>query len=511
MTSSRDLTFALALVAGTLLGACGSSTEVLEGEGGAGGALPGAGPGGSGPGPDAGAGGAGGDPASGCSSTAQCIADNGGLPYVCGADGACLSLMSPDCTRILGDVADLADERVVVVGVMAPLSGAGAAIGQQQVDAIELALGELDEVVGGLPVDGEPAPVVAVVCDELPAPAAAAAHLVDGVGARLVLGPSGSEAVAAAATGVVATGALLLSPSADGPDLPAIADDGLIWQAASVARHGEAMAAVVARVEGQLPAGEHRLALVVDADDARMAAVADAFLAAVTLNDRSGPANAESGSLIQLVVSPEDPTAAAAAILDLDADLVVAAAPEALSALVDGVETAGAPRWIAGPSPEAVGSIVDAVGERLLVVQTGAPSDRSALDPFSVRFASATSASPAFAASEAYDGAYLGLLALAATGTAEADGEAIAAAIPRLIGAGPRTLLGPADLAAVLATLAAGGGVDLVGTAGSLDAELGTGSAPRSHQVLCVTGGELTGSGLIAGEDGELVGRSSCL
>lgn len=498
----------LALLTLALCGGCGSTTEVLEREDGTGGGgggddVTGAAQGG-------GVTATGTTTGGGCTSDAQCIEDNGGLPYLCRA-GGCASTLTEDCSRFIGDLTALAEGRAITVGALVPLTGGESAVGADQADAIELAVDELD-ASGGLPrAGGDRASVVVVVCDEVADAARATAHLVDDLGVPLVLGPAdGDRALVLAGAGTPRR-AMVLSPSGDHPALPSVADEGLVWQAASVAEHGDAMALVAARLEDGLEPPVR--AAIVTGTDARSGAVGERLLATLRLNGVDSAANVESGALqVLVIVDGADPSAPAADIVAFEPALVFLAVP-APAALVEAVEGASdvPPTWIAAPSPAGAEALGASLAGRFFAVEVGPPADHETADVMSIRFASAYGRSPSFRGVEAYDAAYVAFGALSAAGGEPADGAAVALGATKLLPPGVAVSVGPADLQVMLSALAAGQAVDLGGATGSLDADPVSGSFPRSHHVLCAPGGELQESGLLVDEEGALTGTSTCL
>lgn len=504
----RSLVAALTLLP-VLIG-CGSSTEVLEsGSGGAGGGAT--------QGSTAAQGGATSSASTGgqaCASDATCIDDNGGLPFLC-REGACASVLSEDCPRVIGDLEAIREGTAIVVGALAPLTGSEAATGEAQALALELADDDLREATGGVPgADGERRTLAVVLCDEVVDVERAASHLVDDLGVALVIGPSGgARAITAAAS---APAALFLSPSGDEPALDTLADQGLVWQAESVAAHGDAAAAVVARLEPSLAGPPARMA-VLFAEDARGAAVSDRFLAALVLNGASAAANVEAGNLLVVSVAGSDLAPPAAAVVDFQPDLVVVLSP-GLGPLVEAIEDAESeptwtpPVWVSAPPLADVDALAADLSGRLFAIPVGPPADRALFEELSVRYQTAVGARPPLAAVETYDTAYVALAALASAGDPAAGAQQLASGVARVLPPGGLEVrVGPLELNQMFSVLATGGTVDLRGATGSLDADPTTGSFPRSHQVLCAPQGALIESGLTVGEAGQLEGDATCL
>jgi len=495
-----------------VLVACSSSTQVLdlgdeEATGGGGGGATGSGSE-LGGGLPAGTGGE----ATGCTSNLQCIEDNGGLPFVCKA-GTCVSVLSEECQTLLGGLDVLHTDDMRLLGALLPLSGDRADLGRAESNAIDLAIQELNAVVGGLPAESGAVAMGALVCDETVDPIRAAAHLVN-VGAVALIGPSEGEHAAAVATQVtIEAGVLSLSPRSDDPALASLDDGGLAWQLSpSVAASGVAIASVLTRVEADMGVSPLRVA-VVAGTDARSQATMEVLLDSMTFNGVDAAENANGGNLRVLAIEAAGDLPVGYGV---GADVVIVLTPQLLSEVVPAVEGTSVeePTWIAGPVPEGFAAPLaspDLAG-RAFGVRVGLPRDRQAFQLLSIHYSAEYGTELPEDAAAAYDAAYALFYAMVAAGEEGRDGAALATALGRLLSPGTKLHVGPGDLSAGMSALASGGSIDLDGASGSLDLDIETGEAPRVQHVLCNDGGGLVESGAVFDlASQQLEGTSDCL
>ncbi|RYE76469.1 MAG: hypothetical protein EOO74_08385, partial [Myxococcales bacterium] len=115
-----------------------------------------------------------------------------------------------------------------IIGLMAPQSGSTQYIGDSYVSAVDAAFKEY-KVQSQSAIVGYKAPLV-VVCDETADPAAAASHLLDTVGVKVIIGPAWGNAIQTVLPRALEVGAILMMPLNDDP---ALADTpntkGQIW------------------------------------------------------------------------------------------------------------------------------------------------------------------------------------------------------------------------------------------------------------------------------------------
>lgn len=107
--------------------------------------------------------------ASSCSTNRECIDRASGDPSVCRkSDGRCTSLLSSECTSILGNPAYVADDSTIVFGLttVANLNGVF------NINAVSMAVDEINETMGGLPPAQPQGPRRRMVVVSCPADAA---------------------------------------------------------------------------------------------------------------------------------------------------------------------------------------------------------------------------------------------------------------------------------------------------------------------------------------------------
>lgn len=137
---------------------------------------------------------------------------------------------SEHCGRELGPVQA---EEAVVIGAILPLEGDFASIGTPMLNAIELAVTEINEA-GGL---GGSQRLAVVACDSsgsLDQGKAVASYLSDVRGVPLIIGPAFSGIfIDVATTETRPRGVMTISPSATSPLIGNLDDDGLAWRTAA--------------------------------------------------------------------------------------------------------------------------------------------------------------------------------------------------------------------------------------------------------------------------------------
>jgi ABC-type branched-subunit amino acid transport system substrate-binding protein len=104
-----------------------------------------------------------------CANNKECVDRNGGAPYICRkTDKKCISLVTPECPRVLGEREDYLNDEAIILGHMAQSNPDG----QLSELAVELARSEIRRNLGGgLPprTEGGPKrPLVVVSCNAEP-------------------------------------------------------------------------------------------------------------------------------------------------------------------------------------------------------------------------------------------------------------------------------------------------------------------------------------------------------
>ncbi len=171
-----------------------------------------------------------------CSTNQECIARGGSEAYACkrgqpAALNRCVSLLSPECPKLLADPGDLADDEALIVGSMwmpswNPILKSGE-------DGLDLARQDFRRAQGGIPQPTKKArPVVVVACD---VPIAqqdkhknATDHLVD-IGVPVMFGPLTADWISYALKSTIPKGIVVLSPDALPRDFTAGTADGLFF------------------------------------------------------------------------------------------------------------------------------------------------------------------------------------------------------------------------------------------------------------------------------------------
>lgn len=161
------------------------------------------------------------------SSAAPADGDAGG-PVVCvKATGACVTLVTPDCPRVVGDYAD---DDAILVGTLVSDAEPGALE-----QAAVLAAEEINAAGGGLPptvADGRARPLVVVGCNAGGDVLRAARHLVEALHVPAIVGPASAEAVVDVTQQVSAKGGTaIMTPTSLASTIANLADGDLTWRA----------------------------------------------------------------------------------------------------------------------------------------------------------------------------------------------------------------------------------------------------------------------------------------
>lgn len=177
-------------------------------------------PGGAGSAGSAGAGGSGTGIA--CAKTSDCQGSLG-QDALC-RQQECVRLTSDTCTKVIGKVSD---DPGLIVGMLAPQGDQNVAyFANSLVTAVEVASKTYEQSRPSAALAG---PAV-VVCDESRGPGVAVKHLLDNLGATLILGPVLDENLSAVLNETRSKGVVVVSPTIDDPDFVTQANDaGLVW------------------------------------------------------------------------------------------------------------------------------------------------------------------------------------------------------------------------------------------------------------------------------------------
>jgi len=419
----------------------------------------------------------------------------------CNDVGRCERIVFEGCS--LPDVAAPRAKRALYIGTMFPLTGKeGAAYGQSNERAAELAALELNRLAGGVPTADGPRPLAIVACDDADHAEAKAKHLAAHVPA--VIGfRSSDEALTLAREVLLPRGTLVVSALNASPLLSQMPSGSprLFYR---VAASATALAEPMAKATTVMLADEARRRRGALAPaPVRVAVVREGNATGVAYADKILRALEGQGLDVREIALG---AASAEAVRRGAVDAIVAFAPDIVLALGDGmidavvvpvdarVAPAKRPLYLATTpweGPEVVASLVadPTRKERLFAVSW--PTSHRPLLGYVERTKEAFGevVTPSTASPGPYDSVYLVAYAAAAARGSALDGAALARAVPSLLpreGA-KRVPVGPADVVAGLALAADGARVDLEGVSSRLDFDLATGDSPVDAIVLCTT------------------------
>lgn len=388
------------------------------------------------------------------------------------------------CGRQIGPVDDPSS---FVVGAILPLEGDFASIGIPMLNAIELAVVEINET-GGL---GDGVRFGVIACDSsgnLEQGKRVTGYLADVKQVPLIIGPAFSGIfIDVTTTETRPRGVMTLSPSATSPLIGGLDDDGLAWRtAASDEFQGVAMADLV-----QMRGYERVIAL------GKRDAYGDGLLR--EFNEALGASLGESNYVSANYDNPgdvENPDYATP-ISDVlrqvpNPDVILLLGTTEVAELMrlfesqfeqTATSTDSRPTYLfadGGKVPETLVPIaeVPSLYDRI----EGTEADHQAPGPYE-RFALAYQQRfrepPRIYATNSYDAAYLAAYAAMAVGRRGATGTELAQAMSRLV-VGTIVDTGPTALGSARATLREGGSIDYNGVSGPLDFDLATGEAPAN-------------------------------
>ncbi len=453
--------------------------------------------------------------ATGCETSEECEAQNGGKPSYCRPDTkTCVQLTSEDCAQVLGNYKD---PNAIVVGFLGPLVGADASTGLPIHNGAKLALHELETNVIGLPggANGKPRPIAMVCCDDLSAPEAnprrAAKHLVSDIGTQAILGPAFSGIMIETATGItIPAGVLTISASATNPSITNLADNGLVWRTCpSDAIQAIPLAGLVTSLEVQvraeqslMAADQIRLAMAVKGD-AYGTGLADVVTPLLTFNGKSAADNADNFARVDYA----DPSGNPNPDLSNEITQIVALKPqiilmfgttEAAKNLYIGIETAWndlnpmPPRpYYLFPDGGKVSELTDGIGaddDRRKRVRGTVPGVASELyGAFKLRYKAYIKNEPLAYADTGYDAMYLLAYGMLAVGDKPITGIALADALKKMskgtpVDAGPTS----GNINKAFDAIQSSGEIDYNGASGPLNFDPKTGEAKADIDIWCI-------------------------
>lgn len=420
--------------------------------------------------------------------------------------------VQPECTTRLGPVGE---ENVVLLGAILPIQGNASSIGVPMMQAIELAVSELNDT-GGL---GDQRRLGVIVCDSSGRRAQGlevADYLVNDLSVPLIIGPAFSGIFIDVTTQVtVPAGVMTLSPSATSPVIAGLPDEGLAWRtAASDIFQGVAIADLVevrgfSRVIALGKADAYGRGLLTQVNENVGTRLGEGYIS----TEYPDPGTVENPNYA-------DPITNSLSTVP-DPDVVLLLGTNEVAQLLElfesdfemsGTSTAARPSYIfadGGAVDETIAQLEMAEGTLTPRVEGTRPDHQP--EPLFGRFALAFrqrfGEDPGIYTSNSYDATYLAAYA-AMTGV-DLSGRQFAAAMARLADTSAMKIdAGPSDLGTARQVLTTGGSVDYDGASGPLDFDLATGEAPANvslWQPRRNTRGEWTFStagSYIVGSDG---------
>lgn len=459
----------------------------------------------------------------GCQSNQQCVNELG-TPYaICRkTDLQCVSLLSQDCTTVLGDPEDVADDNALIFGTLLPVVGTSQSSGLPTQHAVELARRDFKKTLSGLPpakTGGPRRPLVFVACNDSEDARRAARHLVDDVGVPAIIGPRFSGRTKDVALDVTVPGnVLLISPAATSPSLSELQDDGLVWRTAppdtlqAVAMKDQVMALEQQiRQKLGMAAGDKVKLAISHKGDSYGVGLADALQDTLMLNgalvtdqanrdyfltsnygDPSTSAHPEDGyaaSVTQvlgkephiiILVGLEEVVDSVFANIEVQWPTALAYKPEYL--LSDGCRKPQLLTQIANKDElrkrvrATVPGTDNANFQKFVNAYRGESTLTSGTDPEVIGVAGA------------YDSVYLLAYAVVTLGSQPITGSNLAQGLRRLVPPGQPIDVGSAKISSAITTLTAAGSnnIDFSGASGPLNFDLEKGEAPSDIQVWCV-------------------------
>jgi hypothetical protein len=469
-------------------------------------------------------GGAGGAPSSGgCTSNAQCVADNMGEPYACLVPGEpCVPLKTEECPLVFGDYEH---ENAVYFGAFLNVP-ATSPLSQMSTLNVRLAVDEFNGSVGGLPGGplGKLRPLVSVVCRNEPELVEAGAqHLVDSLHVPAVLShlPSADNKRFFVDHALDAR-LLVINPGFADNSLTALSNAGLFWHVIGDIRDvGAAYVPLLGRIETYLAKTEPlRVALLVSKRYAEES-IANTITPLLRFNGKTVIDNGENFFSASVTALSDDPAADYApvneSLLAFRPHVMIALTREEfvykiLPAVEGGWSAAapgqGRPFYVLPNALSGNLDLLNYVGldsgantsemkrRRFVGVAPASAEDLALYNQFLVRFRTAY---PRFenpgGFENFYDAVYLLANAMFAAGSVPSlTGPDIARGMQRIISGNLNIDVGPTTIADGFSALAAGGSIRIKGTMGPADFDPGVGARRSNGSVYCIqrTGPQLS-------------------
>lgn len=455
-----------------------------------------------------------------CETNKECIDANGGSPYICRkTDNSCVLLLSEDCTKIIGDPADLENDNVVLFGSLTAQAGLPSltVLGKASEYAIEMVQKDFQNTLGGLPpttLGGPIRPVAFIACNDQADPVRAAKHLVETVGVPAFIGPITSPSVLSVSSEVtVPNGVLEIAPVASTILLARIPGKEFLFRTSAT---DEVQAVITreivttyaepwARSRYEAAPDDPVRLTVMHRSDALGNGLAELLYPQVVFNGKTIAENGENYLEIDYGADPTDVVAQADAVAKAVAFkphiVIIVGTPEGagVMAQLEGAwqEPAYRPQYVM-PLPTVGADYNQIVGDnedfrkRILVLNNFPDADDPLYQRFLIRYNAlfgedmTTSVVNNPIAVNAYDDAYLLLFAAASLEDQPLTGANLSQALYRLGPPGmPVDILRPNLIQDTLALLRNGENADYQGVSGPVDFAP-NGDAPQKLQVLCL-------------------------
>ena len=460
--------------------------------------------------------------AASCTTSQQCLDAHPGEKWICRhADQHCGRLDSIDCTTLLAEPGDIANDATLWLGTLLPTIGENTSTGIPSQNGVELARRDF-HTIDGLPAvgPGKPQrPLAFVACNDAADPIRAARHLVDDVKVPGIVGPAFSGVLIKVATEVtIPGGTLIISPSATSPFITKLQKHGLVWRTAppdtvqSVAISlllGTTIEPELRAVGGVLNAGEQLRLAVVNKGDAYGQGLANALFDIVKFNGKSASSNSDNYKAIDYgdPTAPDADARYKAAVDQLLAFqphvLIVIGTAESVTKVFTPFEAGWTqpsfrPRYVLADGAE-IPEVVTAIGpsadlrHRVLgtVPGTTAPLYQKFVSHY--RSAITDGTEPDQYTAAAYDAAYLLAYASVVVGDQPITGAALNEGLKHTVPPAKLEPVGQGAIPDALAELLAGRNIDFDGASGPLDFDVNAGEAQADIQIWCV-GADPTGN-----------------
>ncbi len=447
----------------------------------------------------------------------KCQAANGDH-WVCHpTTRACVSLLSEDCTQVVGD--DTKDS-AVVIGSVLTFTGPGAPLGQVVINGLKLAADELTTTpLPPAPGSDATRPLVFVYCsdnNEVPVANRAAQHLVD-AGVPAIIGTNSSGITISIASQVtIPNNVLLFAPTSQANSISSLQDNNLVWRTSTpTSANTEGLVAWASQEQ------EREIKERLGVDQIKVANIhngggfgldfAISLENDLVMNGKAAldPANAANylrfdyGDPSNPAAKPLQYAEAVNKVLEQKPHVIylnaLAESPELLFPIENGwTETAYRPVYnLAGGATQPLPRLLmnnDELRRRLFSHRTGTLSDLydGLLTKYRAKFVGDGTV-PVPSTANAYDNAYILSYLIVALGNQPVTGPNLASMFSRIAAPGATVDVGPATLSEIWSTMASGGSVNLRGTSGSLDFDLATGDTPQGVLIECFSKDPATG------------------